>query len=249
MSKDRSGSRAAGVLWEGVQRLLAQCPAAEPDGTGGASVVDLGGGTGGLAVRIAALGHRVTVVDPSPDALAALERRSAEAGVTDRVRAVQGDAADLAVLLPEAGADLLLCHGVLEVVEDPLAALRSAHAALRPQGLLSLLVAQWTGAVLARALSGHLAQALELAAGPDHRWGPADPLLRRFDRASATDLTERAGFTVTAVEGTRAFSDLVHSSCAESESDLALLHRLDAEAARSEELLSAAGHLHVHARR
>ena len=33
-------------------------------------VLDLGGGTGGTAVPLAAAGHDVTVVDPSPDALA-----------------------------------------------------------------------------------------------------------------------------------------------------------------------------------
>ncbi len=32
-----------------------------------------------LAVPFAALGHNVTVVDPSPDALAAAQRRAAEA--------------------------------------------------------------------------------------------------------------------------------------------------------------------------
>ena len=44
-------------------------------------VLDLGGGTGGDAVRLATLGHQVTVADPSPDALASLARRAAEAGV------------------------------------------------------------------------------------------------------------------------------------------------------------------------
>jgi len=43
-------------------------------------IIDVGGGTGGLAVPFAALGHNVTVVDPSPDALAAAQRRAAEAG-------------------------------------------------------------------------------------------------------------------------------------------------------------------------
>src|SRR5690606_38224364 len=55
------------------------------------TVVDVGGGTGGFAVPLAEAGHQVTVVDASPDALAALTRRATEAGVADRVRAVQGD--------------------------------------------------------------------------------------------------------------------------------------------------------------
>ena len=45
------------------------------------TAVDVGGGTGGFAVPLAMDGHHVTVVDPSPDALAALKRRAVEAGV------------------------------------------------------------------------------------------------------------------------------------------------------------------------
>ena len=62
-------------------------------------VVDLGGGVGGLAVRIAKLGHRVTVVDPSPNALASLQRWVAEAGVADQVVSLQGDSESLAELV------------------------------------------------------------------------------------------------------------------------------------------------------
>ncbi|HEX8627928.1 MAG TPA: methyltransferase domain-containing protein, partial [Catenuloplanes sp.] len=74
------------------------------------TVLDVGGGTGGFAVPLAEAGHRVTVVDASPDALAALDRRAAEAGVGDRVRAVQGDGDALAGLVEAGSADLVLCH-------------------------------------------------------------------------------------------------------------------------------------------
>ncbi|RLP92402.1 bifunctional 2-polyprenyl-6-hydroxyphenol methylase/3-demethylubiquinol 3-O-methyltransferase UbiG, partial [Micromonospora sp. CV4] len=79
------------------------------------TVLDVGGGTGGFAVPLARAGHRVTVVDASPDALAALTRRAAEAGVADRIAAVQGDGDALAGLVEPAGVDLVLCHAVLEV--------------------------------------------------------------------------------------------------------------------------------------
>ena len=86
-------------------------------------VVDLGGGTGGMAIPLAARGHQVRVVDPSPDALAALERRTADAGLTGRIAGLQGDAAELASLIGERQADVVVCHRVLEVVDDPAAAL------------------------------------------------------------------------------------------------------------------------------
>src|SRR5205807_9084492 len=91
-----------------------------------------GGGAGGFAVPLAVAGHRVTVVDASPDALAALTRRAAEAGVADRVRAVQGDGDALTELVEQESADVVLCHSLLEVVDDPATVVKALAAALRP---------------------------------------------------------------------------------------------------------------------
>src|SRR6476646_10397981 len=89
-SQTRSRTRTA-VVWSALSARLEQLAAtADPSGDG-LHVLDIGGGTGGFAVRVAELGHRVTVVDPSPDALATLDRRSRETGVEDRVTGVQGD--------------------------------------------------------------------------------------------------------------------------------------------------------------
>ena len=98
----------------------------------GRDVVDLGGGTGGMAMSLGAAGYQVRVVDPSPDALAALERRTAEQGLERAVTGVQGDAGDLLDLVASGSADLVVCHKVLEVVEDPADALRTIAAVLRP---------------------------------------------------------------------------------------------------------------------
>ena len=83
---------------------------------------------------LAERGHHVTVVDPSPDALASLSRRSAESGVAERITAVQGDADTLADILGGDLVDLVCCHGTLEVVDDPQATLASLAAVLTPDG-------------------------------------------------------------------------------------------------------------------
>src|SRR5215218_10860021 len=108
-SERRSAARTS-VVWQALRPAL--------DGAG--DVLDIGGGTGGFAVRVAELGHRVSVIDPSPDALAALDRRAREQGVA--VTGQQGDVADLLEVTGPASADVVLCHGVLEVVDDPAAA-------------------------------------------------------------------------------------------------------------------------------
>ncbi len=115
-------------------------------------IVDAGGGTGGFAVPLAVLGHSVTVVDPSPDSLAAAQRRAAEQNVP--LRAVQGDAADLAVLAGDKSADLVLCHSVLEYVDSPAAAMAAIAAVLRPGGAVSVLAASAVAAVIHRGLAG-----------------------------------------------------------------------------------------------
>ena len=88
-------------------------------GTAELDILDLGGGTGGDAVRLALLGHRVAVVDPSPDALASLHRRAVDSGPAAAVHGILGDAADLLDHVEPASYDLVICHGVLEHVDDP----------------------------------------------------------------------------------------------------------------------------------
>jgi 2-polyprenyl-3-methyl-5-hydroxy-6-metoxy-1,4-benzoquinol methylase len=217
-------------------------------GDSSARVVDIGGGTGGFAVPLAEAGHRVLVVDPSPDALAALSRRAAETGVTDLVTGQQGYLADLPDL-DAAEADLVLCHGVLEVVEDPTEALRTLAGVLRPGGTLSLLVAQRHAAVVARAMAGHFTAAHELLdaagkAGGDSRTG------RRYTLDELTAMLPEAGFTVDVVHGVRVFADLVPSSLHDLEpgATTALLE-LEQAVAERPEYLPLATQLHVLATR
>jgi S-adenosylmethionine-dependent methyltransferase len=168
-----------------------------------------------MAVPIAEAGHRVTVVDPSPDSLAALQRRAAERGLA--VEALQGELADLAQLVAPGSADLVLCHSVLEVVEDPEAALAALAGTLREGGRLSLLVANRDAAVLARALAGRPDEAAHVLTDPAGRWGAADGAVRRWTLAALTELVTAAGLAVEQVHGVRTVSDLVPSAVLDTE--------------------------------
>ena len=220
------------AVWSGVRDLVAaqQATLGRP-----LRVLDLGGGTGGLAVPIAELGHDVIVVDPSPDALASLSRRSAERAVADRVTALQGDAESLAGLLGGSPVDFVCCHGTLEVVDDPQGTLTTLAGVLAPGGHLSLVAAQRLAVVLARALAGQFSQAHEALTSSDGRWGAADPLPRRFDAAALTAMVAQAGLAVIDVHGVRLFSDLVPSALLDSEADRAALLQLEEAASRHPE--------------
>ncbi|WP_059009081.1 methyltransferase [Streptomyces specialis] len=238
----------AGVVWEVLREALAQ--RARAAGRARLDVLDLGGGSGRFAVPVAGLGHHVTVVEPSPDALFALERRAAEEGVADRVRGVQGDTQDMLDVAGREGFDMVLCHGVLEQVEDPAVALRSVVGALRRTGgTLSLLAAGVGGAVLSRALAGRFTEARHALEDPAGRWGEADPVPHRFAVAELTSLVTGAGLVPGEVHGVRVFADLVPGSLVDTEPDaLAELIRLETEAAARPAFQAIAGQLHVLAR-
>jgi 2-polyprenyl-3-methyl-5-hydroxy-6-metoxy-1,4-benzoquinol methylase len=174
-------------------------------------IVDAGGGTGGFAVPLASLGHRVTVVDSSPDSLATAQRRAAEMNVP--LRAVQGDAADLAALAGEQSADLVLCHSVLEYVDSPSAAMAAIAAVLRPPGVVSVLAASAVAAVVHRALAGRFADAQRLLAditpGTAATAGDAAAGTHRFTLAGVASLIADAGLRPGAAHGVRVFADLV----------------------------------------
>jgi SAM-dependent methyltransferase len=235
----------AGVVWEVLRQALARRAGAA--GRESLDVLDTGGGSGSFAVPVAGLGHRVTVVDPSPDALFALGRRAAEEGVADLVSGVQGDTHDLLDVAGAGRHDLVLCHGVLEHVEDPAAALRAVTGALRRSGgTLSVLAAGAGGAVVSRALAGRFQEARRMLGDPAGRWGEADSVPHRFTVTGLTELVTAAGLVPGAVHGVRIFADLVPGSLVDTEPDaLQALTRLEAEAAVHPAFQAVAGQLHL----
>jgi S-adenosylmethionine-dependent methyltransferase len=203
----RDGARSS-LVWDVLQGVIAARAAslsrAELD------IVDVGGGTGGFAVPFAALGHRVTVVDPSPDALAAAQRRAAEMQVA--LTAVQGDAGELASLVGDGAADLVICHNVLEYVDSPAAAMAAIARVLRPGATVSVLAANTVAAVLQRALAGRYAEARQLLA-TDGAGAPAEgsgvTVPRRFTLAGLTALITGAGLRAGDAHGIRVFAGLL----------------------------------------
>jgi S-adenosylmethionine-dependent methyltransferase len=182
-------------------------------------ILDVGGGSGMFAVPLARLGHDVTVVDPSADALATLSRRADTAGVGGLVHGVQGDGDLLHEVLPAAGDDgpddsaydLALCHWVLEVVDDPAVTLSEIARAVRRGGQVSLAATNRAGAVLARAVSGHPVEALAVLQDRDPAPNRARPG-RRFAPADLIALVEEAGLRPGAWRGVSVVADLLDAS-------------------------------------
>ncbi|WP_051696370.1 class I SAM-dependent methyltransferase [Streptomyces sp. NRRL S-244] len=104
-----------------------------------ADVLDVGCGTGSLALLLAEAGHRVTGVDLAPQMVAQAEAKLAAAGLAARF--LVGDAG-----APPTGQeqyDVVLSRHLLWTLPDPRAALRAWAARLRPGGRLVLVEGRW----------------------------------------------------------------------------------------------------------
>jgi S-adenosylmethionine-dependent methyltransferase len=190
------------LSWRNLEPHL-PCPGTPPPGA-----LDLGAGTGEMALRLAAAGWSVTLVDGSRRMLGgppSSRRRGGSARIAPRARPRRGGLADA---LGTSAYDLVVCHDVLEYVASPEALLRVARSILAPAGLVSLVVRNRPGEVMKRLLRGADPEAaLRLLA--DHR--VREDLygldLRLFDLGEVRRLLGAAGLEVVAEHGVRVVAD------------------------------------------
>ncbi len=131
---------AAAALWHDVEHAAydVDLPVWRElaEATGG-PILDLGAGTGRVAIDLAARGHAVTALDRDPELLAALAERDPD------VITVTGDARgfDLGTTFALVIAPMQLVQ-VLGGADGRLGMLRSAHSHLRPGGVFAAALAE-----------------------------------------------------------------------------------------------------------
>lgn len=102
----------------------------------GCTVVDIACGTGTTALALAGRGHNVVAVDFSEKNLARVAERAAEAGLTDRIRPVQADAASLP--LEDNSATAVLAECALSTFVDKPKSVAEIARVLTPGGVVGI---------------------------------------------------------------------------------------------------------------
>jgi S-adenosylmethionine-dependent methyltransferase len=173
------------------------------------TALDLGCGTGAAAVRLASLGIQVTLLDSSPTMLALTERAIVDAGVSDKITIKYGEVAQLAEILKTPSFDIILCHNLLEYVDDPGAVLRGAARVMRDSSaILSVLVRNRAGEVLKAALQTGDLNAAEHTLTAD--WGEESLYggrVRLFTLEALEATLKEASFITKARRGVRVIAD------------------------------------------
>ncbi|HVE91184.1 MAG TPA: class I SAM-dependent methyltransferase [Actinomycetota bacterium] len=111
----------------------------------GSAVLEVGCGTGSVALVLAGLGHDVTGIDLSPRMLEIARTRAAVAGRVIRFDLMDAAAPDF----PSGTFDVVICRHLLWTLPDPPQVLARWASLLRPAGRLVLIEGYWdTGAGL-----------------------------------------------------------------------------------------------------
>ena len=179
-------------------------------GTPPPRALDLGAGTGEMALRLAAAGWSVTLVDGSRRMLERAAELAEARGLGARIacRVLDLDAGGLAGALDDCGYDLVVCHHALEYVASPEALLREVREALAAGGRMSLVVRNRAGEVLKHLLRGADREAaLALLASPRVREDLYGLDVRLFDPGEVRSLLGAAGLEVVAERGVRVVAD------------------------------------------
>jgi S-adenosylmethionine-dependent methyltransferase len=213
-------------------------------------VVDLGCGTGATGVRLAGLGARVTLLDSSAQMLGLAERAAKEAGVIESIALKQVDVADLSNVFEAGSFDVILCHNVLEYVDDPIAVLHSmAHLLSGSSSILSVLVRNKAGEVLKAAIvNGDLPGAennLTADWGNESLYGGD---VRLFAPEGLRAMLAAASLEVTAERGVRVVSDYLPSQVSRND-DYARIFEFERKLGMRPEFAAVARYTHCLAHR
>ena len=152
---DGEYERTAATLVPSAERLVHSSSVAA-----GEAVLDLGCGTGNVALQAAALGARVTAVDPASRLLEVTARRARERGL--EVHVVPGRAE--AIPAGDGSFDLVLSHFALIFCDDEQLSLRELRRVLRPGG--RLVFTSWLADGAVHAALDEFRRAVAAARGP-----------------------------------------------------------------------------------
>jgi len=199
--KTLAGRLRLDLAWENLRPLL-------PSNASKRRVLDLGGGTGSASVKLAEMGFEVVLLDSSEEMLGIARRQAKSRKVAAQISFRRADANQLAELFATGFFDVVVCHNLLEYVDDPCTIVRGIAQVLRKDGVASVLARNRAGEVLRAAIKSRdweLARAnLFAETAVDSLFGQP---VRMLEPAGIHAMLAQAGLEVVAQYGVRVFSD------------------------------------------
>ncbi|NPV58749.1 MAG: methyltransferase domain-containing protein [Actinobacteria bacterium] len=178
------------------------------------NILDVGSGLGEVALRFAALGHKVTMLEPQACLLRTAEER-ARTQLPDRasyMKFLNERVEDLEGCIEE-DFDLVICHETIEYVDDPLRAFNVITRVLRPRGTLSLVFLNRYGLVMRKVIAeGNVQEAMEAFDMDEFTTPLHSGRGHLYSDAELTALLEPLGYNIEGQYGLLVFSEFIDCS-------------------------------------
>lgn len=196
----RKGEIRQRVIW---RDLVTECPEIE-NPSSPQRILDIGGGIGHFAIKLAQGGHQVTYNDISQDMTEKAQSIAQQHQVKTLIRWHQGPYQDLIHNKPSS-VDLILCHALLEWLAQPELLLPALSPLLTQGGKLSLCFYNPAGLTFHNLLRGnfHAAEREHSAQSNDQGFTPNNPV--KTDQV--IDWLSALGFSIKCTSGIRVFTD------------------------------------------
>lgn len=186
-------------------------------------ILDAAGGNGINTLFLAVLGHHVTLFESDQEMLGQAHQWLVNTDLLDRIQLVQGRLEDISRCLPWASFDLILCHHVIEYLDDYPSVLRTLHALAVPGGALDLVTLNPVSEVVRAIVFQRdplLAESKLIDLNYDAKWfgqGRVYP----FERVVAD--AERSGWSMQSFRAIRVFADYIAESEYDAEKEQTIL--------------------------
>jgi len=188
------------VLWRDLEEQIPQIHESKP-----LRVLDIGAGLSQLAIRLAKLGHQVTVNDISSEMLSIAQESAEQSGVVDLMVWHHCPFQDLSSRV-EGKFDVVLCHAVVEWLADPEPLFAHLKQFLSEGGALSFTYYNRHSLEYRNLIRGNFNLLKREALTPDPgSLTPSNPLLPE----QVQEWVDDAELTVQATSGVRVFHDYV----------------------------------------
>jgi len=167
-------------------------------------ILDVGGGQGQLALRLAALGHHIHLTDISAEMLAIAKEQAMQLELNHYLQITHSPLQQLVELLAGQQYPLVLCHAVLEWLAEPELAIKQLQQCVAPGGMLSLMFYNKDAHRLSNILYGNFDYVkADMRVKKPVRLNPQQPLVS----AQVAAWCEQAGFELRGKTGVRCFHD------------------------------------------
>jgi ubiquinone/menaquinone biosynthesis C-methylase UbiE len=183
-------------------------------GNGELNILDVGSGIGEVALRFAAQGHKVTMLEPQACLLETAEERAREQ-LPERsgyMRFLNERIEDLEGSLSEEFS-LIICHETIEYVDDPLRAFNVISRVLKPRGTLSLVFRNRYGLIVEKVIEeGNIPEAMNTFETEEFATKLHKGHGHLYSDTEITALLDPLGYNIEGQYGLLVFSDYIDCS-------------------------------------